>query len=407
MASKPASLPRWSETAGGVPSNIVEPSSGQKDTGWTPGQKPPARFFNWYKNLVYKWIQYLDDLSNQAFTWTQFHVFQKRVTVSAGVASNHNGLQATGDGSGAGVKGTGGDTAGSPGVDGSGGVGGGPGVKGSAIGTYPGVQGTGGGNAAGVKGTGGGSGGSGVEGIGGNGGAGGSFVGGGVNANGLTAVGTGTGTGVICAGSVGLDASGSGSGTGVKGTGGSGGGTGVTGTGAGGGHGVTGTGQGGGTGVVCTGGASGIGCYCSGNGGSPALVVAAGHAQFTGTLLAANVMPAFNNQLTGIQFNKAQLMLHKDNTGVCNINDGYNIDSAGFTVTSTYIEVTMLRAMADVNYGVTITNQDTSNTGWSCDHLSKTTTKFRLFARDADTGTIIDPSGATVLRAFIEVKGRQ
>ena len=62
MATKPSSLPRWAETAGGTPSAaITEPSSGQKDTGWAVAQKPPAQFFNWLLHLIYKWIEYLND----------------------------------------------------------------------------------------------------------------------------------------------------------------------------------------------------------------------------------------------------------------------------------------------------------------------------------------------------------
>jgi hypothetical protein len=62
MATKPSALPRWARTAGDVDSAyIVEPSSTRKDEGWRSGKRPPASMFNWWQNLVYKWIQYISD----------------------------------------------------------------------------------------------------------------------------------------------------------------------------------------------------------------------------------------------------------------------------------------------------------------------------------------------------------
>lgn len=400
--AKPGSLPRWSETAGGTPSNIVEPASGKKDVGWLDNERPPAKWWNWWKNLVYLWIKYLDTIHTEPFTgatsWTALHTFTKKVTVTAGVGTNHPGLDGTGDGSGAGVKGTGGDTAGTPGVLGAGGVGGGPGVKGTAIGAYPGLDGTGSSNAAGVKGTGGAGGGSGVEGVGGSGGAGGSFTGGGTNANGVVAIGVGTGTGVICSGAVGLNASASSaSGAGIIGAGGSTSGNGATLTGGGSGSGLNATGGATGKGVVCNGGAT----------SGAAIEIGKGHAVFTGTQPAINDLPAAVNMATALQIAKAWGMLEKDNAGVATFADGINIDTAAVSVTATHILVTLKRAMADVNYGVGVTNQSTANHLWSCDHLTKTTSTFRLTVRDADTGSALDPTGATVMRCFFEVKGRQ
>lgn len=57
MATKPSSLPRWADVGG----DIVEPTSGEKNVGWEPDTKPPAQYFNWWQNLVYQWMQYLND----------------------------------------------------------------------------------------------------------------------------------------------------------------------------------------------------------------------------------------------------------------------------------------------------------------------------------------------------------
>lgn len=66
--AKPASLPEWATLtdypAGAEPEaetpTIVEPTSGQKASGWRPGQTTTAQQWNWWRNLVYLWTAYLD-----------------------------------------------------------------------------------------------------------------------------------------------------------------------------------------------------------------------------------------------------------------------------------------------------------------------------------------------------------
>lgn len=78
---KPASLPRWATDE----TNNDEPASGQKDTGWTPGQVAISDYFNWYQKLVYDWTVYLDGLEGEDFTtasgqpWTGDHEFEGEV----------------------------------------------------------------------------------------------------------------------------------------------------------------------------------------------------------------------------------------------------------------------------------------------------------------------------------------
>src|SRR5688572_4558252 len=62
MANKPTTIPRFAGTDESTPAaNVVEPASGQKDTGWTQSQKPPSSYFNWLLFWIYAWIQYLSD----------------------------------------------------------------------------------------------------------------------------------------------------------------------------------------------------------------------------------------------------------------------------------------------------------------------------------------------------------
>ncbi len=65
---KPSSLPTWATDtnypAGAEPeagtATKVAPTSGQATRGWRPAAKPPAQEMNYWQNLVYQWIAYLD-----------------------------------------------------------------------------------------------------------------------------------------------------------------------------------------------------------------------------------------------------------------------------------------------------------------------------------------------------------
>lgn len=218
--SKPGTLPRWSETAGGTQSNISPaPSSGAQDVGFAPGQKPPNSWHNWLFNLIYRWLAYVNDLENQALTIVGAWVFSTRPTfndgilISAPATSNRPGLDATGNGTAAGVKGTGGSSNGI-------------GVDGVGVGSGAGVRGTGGSSGAGVNGVGGSGGGAGVTGTGtASGAAGVAGTGGPSTGIGVTGSGTGSGAGVVGVGGAsnapGVNGQGGGAGAGVFAQGGS------------------------------------------------------------------------------------------------------------------------------------------------------------------------------------------
>jgi len=61
--SRPSKYPRWADN-GGV---IVEPTEGKKDIGDLTSEKPPAQYANWWKNLVFQWIAFLDGASALLF----------------------------------------------------------------------------------------------------------------------------------------------------------------------------------------------------------------------------------------------------------------------------------------------------------------------------------------------------
>ena len=52
----PIALPIWATNGG----TTLEPTLGQKQAGWSAGQRPPARWLNWWKNLTYQWVDWLN-----------------------------------------------------------------------------------------------------------------------------------------------------------------------------------------------------------------------------------------------------------------------------------------------------------------------------------------------------------
>lgn len=91
MATKPTlDDARWAETGGGTPAaGITAPSSGKKDVGWVPGEKPAAQIFNHILHEAYKWFKYLSD---GAFTGT--HSFAGSTSFAGGLTGDTN---STGD----------------------------------------------------------------------------------------------------------------------------------------------------------------------------------------------------------------------------------------------------------------------------------------------------------------------
>jgi hypothetical protein len=277
--AKPSNLPRWATDAG----RTLEPTSGEKDTGWQAGYKPPARKMNWLFNLIYSWFAWLSDRMFDGAGANDFEVTGVDVaagtdqeggdlTLSGGSSTGDGGseiffeiakanqgagstvrspaqvgsfredgvlevekIEATatiangeavtgvGNGTGAGIAGVGGSTNG-PGVAGTGGSTNGIGLQGTGTGAGTGVKGTGGAaNGDGVTGIGVGAG-SGVKGTGGSSnGPGVEGVGGSANGDGLTGTGTGSGSGVVGTGGAsngdGVEGVGTGSGRGVYGSG--------------------------------------------------------------------------------------------------------------------------------------------------------------------------------------------
>jgi hypothetical protein len=56
MPSKPTEYLNWNPTE----TNVIDPPSGLKSTGWLPETQPPSQYTNWQINLIDQWIQWLN-----------------------------------------------------------------------------------------------------------------------------------------------------------------------------------------------------------------------------------------------------------------------------------------------------------------------------------------------------------
>lgn len=104
--SKPTADTKWAASA-----TKTEPSSGQKDAGFTVGTKPFAQWENWWKDAVDQWVKWLSAFESTAHTWSA----QQTFTAGAGVnpltsdgtvgGGNVTGIIGKGSGTGSGVSG--------------------------------------------------------------------------------------------------------------------------------------------------------------------------------------------------------------------------------------------------------------------------------------------------------------
>lgn len=78
--AKPTDIPTWATDAdypagpdawSATPTK-VEPSTGQKEEGWDPAQRPPAQYWNWWMNLVGQWLEYVDVQTSDDITESTF-----------------------------------------------------------------------------------------------------------------------------------------------------------------------------------------------------------------------------------------------------------------------------------------------------------------------------------------------
>lgn len=177
MANKPTTLPEWNSDD----TNQTEPLTAKKEEGWLVEEDPSSAYFNWWMNLVWKWLVWLDDrvtntggaapriglrgigtigegggtgitaVGNGAAAGVDAAggATSGSAVKGLGGAPNGKGGEFTGDGTGSGAAATGGDASG-PGLFGTGGAPNGPGAVGQGTGTGSGGEFTGGATGYGI-----------------------------------------------------------------------------------------------------------------------------------------------------------------------------------------------------------------------------------------------------------------
>lgn len=99
--SKPTADTKWAASA-----TKTEPSSGQKDAGWSVGQKPPAQWLNWWMDAVDQWKVWLAAFESTAHTWTAKQTFAPGSGVNPVLiqsTGNTDALDVIGSGNGASI----------------------------------------------------------------------------------------------------------------------------------------------------------------------------------------------------------------------------------------------------------------------------------------------------------------
>lgn len=69
--AKPTTNPEWASDADAP---IAEPTASKKGAGWLAAEKPPHQYFNWWMNLVYQWIAYLEGATDSVANFLVQHL---------------------------------------------------------------------------------------------------------------------------------------------------------------------------------------------------------------------------------------------------------------------------------------------------------------------------------------------
>lgn len=76
--AKPTNLALWATTGA-----KTEPTLGEKAAGWDGVFKPPFQWFNWWMNLIYLWVVWLDAFESTIHTWTANQTYAAGLTSGA------------------------------------------------------------------------------------------------------------------------------------------------------------------------------------------------------------------------------------------------------------------------------------------------------------------------------------
>lgn len=84
-------LPTWATSIIGLAAT-VDPGATKQSDGWVDGKRPPAQFFNWWKNAVGQWVSYLASVTDfQHLNYSEmFHTTYSYTVTRPGILSIHN-----------------------------------------------------------------------------------------------------------------------------------------------------------------------------------------------------------------------------------------------------------------------------------------------------------------------------
>src|SRR5688572_21855603 len=88
----PSTEPRWGDVGGA----IVIPTSGKKDRGFAPKEKPPAQFLNWLFNLIWQWIVYFKGRFSAEISALDYATGDGTTDDSAGIQAAETAARAAG-----------------------------------------------------------------------------------------------------------------------------------------------------------------------------------------------------------------------------------------------------------------------------------------------------------------------
>lgn len=80
----PSEYPEWAD---GGSAQLVEPVSGKKQVGWTSGEKPANQILNWWQNLVFQWVEWLDSYTQTIYADLVADIASLTATLTADVAA--------------------------------------------------------------------------------------------------------------------------------------------------------------------------------------------------------------------------------------------------------------------------------------------------------------------------------
>ena len=89
--TKPTILPDWASSTIGAARTLAPPGTEVVD-GWPAGYRPPAQHLNYLLSNTASWLKWLQDINEQAFTWTQPQAFSGGLSMASGTSPAYASL---------------------------------------------------------------------------------------------------------------------------------------------------------------------------------------------------------------------------------------------------------------------------------------------------------------------------